>query len=404
MMKRRPLLILAILVWVSMLACSQARYAPPAQAPGAYSERGPAAKSLILFIGDGMGPEILSIAKIYSDKALGKALNMTTLSVTGTMGMASTYSANKLVTDSAAGATALATGVKTNNGVVGESPDGQILANLLEIAWRSGKSVGVITTTTVTDATPASFLAHAPARAAEFDIAAQIVEANATVVMGGGRAYFRAVDGGKRPDGRDLIAEAKTRGFDIAFDKDGLSAATGKRLLGLFADEDLPFQAERVAYETPSLSEMLRKALQMLTGDPDGFVLVIEGGRIDHAEHENNLAAALGEFFELDAAIGEAMQYQESDSTLAIVVTADHDTGGPGITSTERGYPGVDTITNLLSQDFTFVKWVSEGHSSTMVPIVARGPGEGAFEGIKDNTDINRGMVNILGLRTEMGQ
>jgi len=403
-MKRHPVLIVAVIVWVSLLACSQARYAPPAQAPRAYLERGPVAKSLILFIGDGMGPEILSIAKTYSDKALGEVLNITTLSVTGTMGMASTYSANKLVTDSAAGATALATGVKTNNGMVGESPDGQVLANLLEMAWRTGKSVGVVTTTTVTDATPASFLAHASARSAEFDIAAQIVETNATVVMGGGRAYFRAADGGKRPDGRDLIAEAKTRGFDIAFDKDGLSAAGGKRLLGLFAEEDLPFQAERVAYETPSLSEMLRKALQMLTGDPDGFVLVVEGGRIDHAEHENNLAAALGEFLELDAAIGEAMQYQESDSTLAIVVTGDHDTGAPGIAASERGYPGVDAIARLLEKDAGFVRWLADGHVGTMVPIVARGPGEGAFEGIRDNTDVNRGMVSILGLRAEMGQ
>jgi alkaline phosphatase len=88
MMKRHPLLIAAVLVWVSLLACSQARYAPPAQVPRAYSERGPAAKSLILFIGDGMGPEILSIAKTYSDRALGTVLNITTLSVTGTMGMA----------------------------------------------------------------------------------------------------------------------------------------------------------------------------------------------------------------------------------------------------------------------------------------------------------------------------
>ena len=142
----------------------------------------------------------------------------------------------------------------------------------------------------------------------------------------------------------------------------------------------------------------------MLTGDPDGFVLVVEGGRIDHAEHENNLAAALGEFLELDAAIGEAMQYQESDSTLAIVVTGDHDTGAPGIAASERGYPGVDAIARLLEKDAGFVRWLADGHVGTMVPIVARGPGEGAFEGIRDNTDVNRGMVSILGLRAEMGQ
>jgi alkaline phosphatase len=149
---------------------------------------------------------------------------------------------------------------------------------------------------------------------------------------------------------------------------------------------------------------MLRKALWMLTSDPDGFVLVVEGGRIDHAEHGNDLAAALGEFFSFDAAVGEAMRYQESDSTLAIVVTADHDTGGPGITSAERGYPGVDAIARLLEKDVDFVRWLTDDHVGTMVPIMALGPGHGTFAGIRDNTDTNRGLVRILGLGAEMGQ
>ena len=398
-MKQRRLSLLAILIAISLTACSQATFIRPADSTPAAAEQQVAARSLILFIGDGMGPEMLSLAKIYSDKVLGTSLNLATLSATGTMGMVTTYSANRLVTDSAAGATAIATGVKTNNGMVGQSPEGEVLVSLLELASGAGKSVGVVTTTSVTDATPASFLTHIAARGKEIDIAVQMVGSDAVVVMGGGRAFFTA-DGGKRTDGRDLIAEAREKGFDVAFDREGLAAAGGRRLLGLFADEDIPFEGERVAYETPSLAEMFLKALRMLADDPDGFVLVVEGGRIDHAEHENNLAEAMGELLAFDEAIGEAMQYQRSDSALIIVVTADHDTGAPALTATDRGYPPVESAGSLLDKDYGFLAWLSRNHAGTMVPVIARGPGDDIFAGLRDNTDTNRSMISILGLET----
>ena len=397
-MKRWLLVLVGVWVCASLVACARAPMVTPVAGERVALRPQPTAKSLILFIGDGMGPEILSMAAVYSNKALGSTLNIATLSATGRMGLVTTYSANRLVTDSAAGATALATGTKTNNGMVGVSPEGQTLLNLLEMASARGKAVGVITTTAVTDATPAAFLAHIQARARETDIALQIVEGNATVVMGGGKAFFRAADGGKRTDGRDLTEEARRWDFDLAFDKEGMAAAQGARLLGLFADEDLPFEGSRVAYETPSLAEMFRKALGMLTGDPEGFVLVVEGGRIDHAEHENNLPDAVGDLLQFDAAVREAMRYQESDSTLTIVVTADHDTGGPVLTSTEAGYPPVSAAADMLTRDFAFVRWVSEGHTGVMVPVVARGPGQEMFTGMQDNTDINHAIVRTLGL------
>ncbi|HVP57605.1 MAG TPA: alkaline phosphatase [bacterium] len=410
-MKRSLLLTIAILVSISLTACSQATFLRSGQEPGPASDRvpqgmvhAPLAKSLILFIGDGMGPEIVSLAKIYADKTMETGPNLVALSNTGTMGMATTYSANKLVTDSAAGGTALATGTKTNNGMVGVSPDGTDLGNLLEWAAHAGKSVGVITTTSVTDATPACFLTHIAARAREFDIAAQIAESRATVIMGGGLAFFAPPDRGKRTDGVDLVAAARDRGFDVVFDKEGLAAAGGKRLLGLFAAEDLPYQADRIAYETPSLPEMFERALRMLTTDPDGFVLVVEGGEIDHGEHENSLARAMAEFFEFDATIGEAMDYQRSDTTLTIVVTADHDTGAPAITVTKSGYPPTEGAADLLAPDYEYLKWISRDHTGTMVPVVARGPGEEMFTGIRDNTEINQGMVEILGLARGAGR
>ena len=362
-----------------------------------------AAKSLILFIGDGMGPEMLTIATLYSEKVGRADLNLVALANLGRSGLVTTYSNNRLVTDSAAGATAVATGAKTNNGMIGVAPDKTRLENLLEKAVKRGKSVGVITTTSVTDATPAAFLAHAGSRTEEAGIAGQIVASSATVVMGGGKRYFVSAEPGEagaaesaaRPV--DLIKEARDKGFDVVFDKEGLRAREGDRLLGLFADDDMPFEGERVEYETPSLSEMFDVALRMLTGDPDGFVLVVEGGRIDHAEHDSMLGAALDEVFALDIAVGHALEYQQSDSTLTIVVTADHDTGGPAFTSTKKGYPPVDDMEALVREgDFT--RWLSGNHTSTMVPMFAHGPGEVLFSGIRDNTYINSAIVAVLGL------
>lgn len=403
-MRRLVLLILAMMMLVYSAACSQALlpgYGGGFGDPGSSGARGavPQAKSLILFIGDGMGPGILSIAQVYSRTTLEKELNMARLANSGRAGFVTTYSANKLVTDSAAGATALATGTKTNNGMVGTAPDGSRLVNLFEKAVLEGKSVGVVTKTSVTDATPAAFLAHSAARSDEFGIAAQIVEGDAVVVMGGGKNFFLPPDGGKRSDGRNLVEEAQAQGFDVVFDREGLEARTGARLLGLFGTDDVPFEKDRTGYETPSMAEMLTEALRMLTGDPDGFVLVVEGGRIDHGEHDNDLGEALGELLAFDSAVGNAMEYQASDSTLTIIVTADHDTGSPAVTAAGyAGYPQVSEAAGLGEGNSSFVRWVSEDHTGTMVPILARGPGEGLFSGIKDNTDINHAIISILGL------
>ncbi|MFH1314336.1 MAG: alkaline phosphatase [Candidatus Eisenbacteria bacterium] len=356
------------------------------------------AGSVIFFIGDGMGPQILSIAKIYSERSLGAELNMVNLANTGTAGYQTTHSADRPVTDSAASGTALATGEKTNNGVVGMSPGGREFQNLLERAVGHGKAVGVVTTTAVTHATPACFLAHVPSRDMQYEIAVQIVEGDAAVVLGGGYRYFLPPERGKRADGRDLTAEAKRRGFDVAFDSEDLKRSNGERLLGLFASDHLPYERARREDEVPSLVDMTGKALGILATDPDGFLLVVEGGRIDHAEHGKNISDAIGDFFAFDAAIGFAMDYQKQDSMLTIVVSADHDCGGPALTASESGYPSYDDLETLAGEDCKLVRWVSGDHTGTMVPVFARGPGAGGFSGVRENTDLFDGLLTALGL------
>ena len=372
------------------------------------------ARSAIFFIGDGMGPQIVSIVKIYAERSLERDLNMVHVANTGTTGYVTTHSEDRMVTDSAASGTAMATGHKTNNGMVGVAPDGEAVANLFEMAVLAGKSVGVVTTTSVTDATPAAFLAHAVSRQMHFDIAAQIVESDAAVVMGGGWRFFMPPDKGKREDGVDLseaaglkdIAvveyyprmEGGLQGFDVALDRDEMMAASGDRLLGLFAGGVLPFERVRNTEKVPSLAEMTVKALEVLSGDPEGFILVVEGGRIDHAEHENSISDAVEDFLAFDDAIGEGMAYQATDSKVTLVVSADHDCGGPAITASGYGYPSYNQVDKIADEGCRFIRWVSGDHTATMVPVFARGPGADRFSGIQSNTELHDDLASMLGL------
>jgi alkaline phosphatase len=361
------------------------------------------AKSLILFIGDGMGVQITSIARIYAEKEAGAELNMISLANQGATGLVGTHSADKLVTDSAASGTAIATGVSTNNGVVGMAPDGGVLQNLFEVALWEGKAVGVVTTTSVTDATPASFLAHVRQRDQHEEIAGQIVEGSASVVMGGGRIFFQPPPKGKRKDGRDLVETARKKGFQVVFTAEELASAAGSesadggRLLGLFSREVMPYELDRDKALVPSLVDMMTAAIDILDDDPDGFVLVVEGGRIDHAEHENSIEDALADLFAFDEAIGLAMDYQKSDSTLALVVTADHDCGGPAITGTSYSYPHYGALDKIEEGASEFLQWISGHHTGTMVPVFASGPGSWRFTGVMHNTELHARLAWLLG-------
>jgi alkaline phosphatase len=357
-------------------------------------------RSVILLIGDGMGPQILSIGKMYSDMELGATLNIENLADNGTAGYMSTQSADKLVTDSAASGTAISCGRKTDNGRVGVLPDDTPVDNIFDIAMREGKSVGAVTTTSVTHATPACFLAHHKYRTYQWDIAAQIAETGADVVMGGGYKYFLPPERGGGRRGGDLTLTAEERGFDVVFDRAAMLASESPRLMGLFAPENMPYELERGMDSVPSLAEMTAKAIEVLSRHEGGFVLMVEGGRIDHAEHENDIADALADFLAFDAAVGVAMEYGRGNPDVTVIVTADHDCGGPAITSMKgdyAGYPDIDQYHNLDEASTPVVTWVSGDHTATLVPVFAAGPGEERFGGIIDNTDIFKNMVAILG-------
>lgn len=370
----------------------------PGFAPAARAEA--EAKSLMLFIADGMGPGLLTIGMIFSEMELGSELNMTVLGNGGVTGLVRTESADKLVTDSAAAGTAMACGRKTDNGRLGVLPDTTSIENIFEVALRHGKSVGVVSSTSVTHATPACFIAHHKYRSWEWDIAAQIAESDATVVLGGGSKFFLPPERGGGRRGGDLTVVAAERGFEVVFDKEAMLASEADRLMGLFAHENLPFELERDTAAVPSLVEMTAKAIEILSLNENGFMLMVEGGRIDHAAHENDIDDTVRDLLAFDEAVGYAMEFQASSSGVSLIVTADHETGAPAVTAMQggySGYPGIDQYHTLDDEASPVVRWVSEDHTATMVPVFAEGPGRERFTGIMDNTDIHKNMMEILG-------
>ena len=260
-------------------------------------------ESAILYIGDGMGVAQVTAARIYQANARDGRLTLDTLEH---VALVRTYAADRMVTDSAAAGTALATGFKTNAGVIAMDAEGNRLETVLEKAKKAGKSVGIVTTTTVTHATPACFYAHPPGRNNEAALAAQLIDyGEVDLVLGGGRKFFLPRDGedgnpsggGSRSDQRNLLEEAEAKGYRVLKDRGELKEIfaeleAGKqpgKLLGLFSSGMMAYEAGREANapDQPSIVEMTSLAIEILSRNPRGFFLMVEGGRIDHASHAN---------------------------------------------------------------------------------------------------------------------
>lgn len=328
------------------------------------------AKNVILFIGDGMGVSSVTAGRIFEGQSRGvdgesNVLAFERLPYTG---LSKTYSADAQVPESAATATALMTGVKTIARVIGLGPAAagkdcvaaraDVLTTLAEIAKARGKSAGVVTTTRLTHATPASAYAHVINRDWEGDadvsaegksagcpdIARQLVEApeaaRLNVAFGGGRDRFTpAAAGGKRQDGQDLTKVwAGKPSSAYAADATALAALQPGRTqhaLGLFAMDHNPYEADRAEQGAgvPTLKEMAVKAVDLLSVDKDGYFLMVEGGRIDHANHANQSRRMVGEVAAFSDAIAAVLAKVDLNETL-VIVTADHSHG-----LTINGYP-----------------------------------------------------------------
>lgn len=328
-------------------------------------------KNIILLIGDGMGT-----SQVYAGYTAKKGvMNITGMPVTG---FSVTNSASNYITDSGAGGTALSTGVKTKNGSIGVDVDGKPLKTILEMAEDKGLSTGLVSTSAVTHATPASFIAHTPSRSKYEVIAFDFLHTDIDVFIGGGYNHFA-----RRADSLNLIDSLTARGYFIARDLKDVDVPSTQRLAALLADEHMPSMIKGRGEMLPDATEL---ALKMLKRNKKGFFIMIEGSMIDWAAHDNDAESIVKETVDFDNAVGKALQFAVKNGETLVIVTADHETGGLGIN-------GGNLETGEIVAAFT-----SKDHTATMVPVFAYGPGAERFTGVQQNTDIFKKCVQLLGL------
>jgi alkaline phosphatase len=302
-------------------------------------------ENVIFMIGDGMGVSHVTLTRVATGD-----LNMDKFPYGG---IVTTYplSSSGLITDSAAAGTALATGHKTDNGVISQIPTGEKLKTAFEAAVESGKSAGIVTTSKITDATPACFYAHTAGRSNEDEIAEQLLISGADVILGGGLGYFlpSGTEGSKRKDNLNLTSEFEKEGYQFVRDRKELLKAEEAPVIGLFTPSYMSFELDRGENE-PSIAEMTQKAIELLSQSKNGFFLMVEGGRIDHEAHANDAAGVIAEIKAFDKAIGLALDFASSNRKTLVVVTADHSTGGMVLGSgTKQWYKP-----ELLRSDISF--------------------------------------------------
>nr|WP_240647256.1 alkaline phosphatase [Paenibacillus nanensis] len=312
-------------------ASVSAEDAAPVQAEAAPS------KNLIVLIGDGMGPAQVSAARNYL--MYNKGINHLTLD-SYYVGQATTYAdrgedggtvVSGVVTDSASAGTAFATGNKTYNAAISISNEDVSVpfASVIEASELAGKATGLVSTARITHATPAVYASHVRSRDNENAIASQYLESGVDVLLGGGSANFLSKEeNGKRSD-ESIIDNFESLGYTYVSDREGLNGLTEKngKVLGLFGGSHVSYVPDRTD-ATPNLAEMTEKALDILSQDEDGFTIMIEGGRIDHASHANDFPTTVQEVLDFDAAVKVAMEFAKKDGNTSVVITADHETGG----------------------------------------------------------------------------
>ena len=329
-------------------------------------------ENLVLFIGDGMGVAHVFAGMMHSDfKMEFPAFPVTGFSIT--------FSLNSKTTDSAAGGTAIATGEKTNNRMISMRPDSTEIKTLFELAKEKGMSTGIVCTSSLTDATPATFVTHVMVRNDYYRIAKGYLSCNADVFIGGGLNHFN-----KRPDSLDLTMELKKAGYDVVYTLEDFKKSGAKRVAGLMSGGDMPLIS--AGRDPEYLAEATAKAIEILSANPKGYVLMVEGSEVDDGGHNKDLNQIVDEVTDMDRAVTVARRYADRRNNTLIVVTADHETGGMSLIDGETDGREINAAFSTGS------------HTAVMVPVFAYGPGAEAFSGVQENTDLFRDFVRLLSL------
>ena len=322
--------------------------------------KGKKVKNIIFMIGDGMGYEQISAAWVCN----GGKLNLDNLSK---IGIQRTYSANKLVTDSAAAGSALATGQKTNNGMVAMNPDTVAVKSLAEEAMEKGKRAGAAVTCRVNDATPAVFFSHSETRKNQEDIVSQMASSGVYFLSGGGTHFWE-----KREDGRNVAEEVKANGYTYVRTKEELQAVTEGPVIALMDSYELKPSLDR----GDILPASVTKALELLD-NKKGFFLMIEGSMIDDGGHDNKAGHTMEEVFDFDKTLGIVLEWAEKDGETLVVVTGDHATGG------------MTLLSGSIEEKRIRVNFSTTGHNGIFLPVFAWGPHSEDFVGVYENAELS---------------
>ena len=443
-----------------LLACVMLVSALPAPVTAAQEIK--TEKNVILLIPDGQSVGGTTLARWYK----GGSLALDEMAC----GLVRTYSADSAIADSAPAATAMATGFKSRTGYIGvlgeqysmpglsqiaPGDEKRPVANVLEAAQLQGKATGIIATSEIMHATPAAFSSHGPSRKDYDSLCEQQVYQEIDVVLGSGSKFFAEA----RKDGEDLIAEIKALGYQYATTRSEMNAVSSGKLWGMFAPADLAYEFDRDQSTQPSLAEMTRKSIELLSQDKDGFFLMVEGSKIDWAAHANDPIGVISDTLAFDDAVAEALRFAKQDGNTVVIAATDHGNGGitigdsgtsgsydklhidnylnplkkatltgegiekklnadrSNITEVMSRYYGIDDLTAeeiaairetpAGSMNYTVgpmiskranIGWTTTGHTGEDVPLYIYAPNGLGITGVYENSDLATYMETVLGL------
>lgn len=372
MKKYLTLIIVFLLCVFTTFSCKKAKATNKTELT---SSENKAPKNIILLIGDGMGLSQVSASQFYNNETS----NFDRFSI---IGLIKTSAHGSLITDSAAAATALASGVKTYNGAIGVTKDSISVETIVEQISNRGIATGLIATSSITHATPASFYAHVKSRSMYEDIAYFLVNSDIDFFAGGGLKFFN-----KRKDKKDLIAQLKRNGFDVntvVLPQNILSnppSGQPRKQAILLAEDEMPKMNEGRGDFLPNATKL---ALEVLSKNENGFFLMIEGSQIDWGGHDNDSDYLISELLDFDKTIGLVLDFAIQNGETLVIVTADHETGGFTLSNDGGNY-------NKIKPTFS-----TNGHSATLIPVFAEGPGASLFGGIYENTAVYTKMISLF--------
>lgn len=326
-------------------------------------------KNIILLIGDGMGLSQVSAGLYYNTEA-------SNFERFDQIGLIKTSASSDLITDSAASATAYSAGIKTYNGAIGVKQDTTAVETIVEAVSKKGMVTGLVATSSIVHATPASFYAHVKKRYLYEEIATYLPTSEVDFFAGGGLQYFN-----KRKDKKNLLDALQANNFEVITSSLPEEAPSDKKMAILLAENEMPRMLDGRGDFLPKATQL---ALDNLSKNEAGFFLMVEGSQIDWGGHSNDSDYLISEQIDFDKTVGIALDYAKKHKNTLVIVTADHETGGFTLAADGSDY-------NTIKPSFS-----TTGHSTSMVPVFAQGPGQKLFYGIFENTALHSKMLQLL--------